>query len=161
MYAHFVNCNNTAKAREYYDKIVDLTNVACSPSTAPRPITTTPAVGLGWTAFPVDAYGANYTLVVGQELSWRLEGRIMYFRGEFDGNAFSSSGLELIKASYFSGIGITLVDNLRTPILDIATGGPVPGPGYVRVLAGAINVYSTAGIDPSHNHAIGGILLIE
>lgn len=161
MYSYWVQCGNAAKTREYYDKIVALTSVNCSPDTSPKPITTSVAVGLGWTQFPEDAYVNGYAQVLGSELSWRLEGRSMYFKGAVDGNAFSSTGLNMIDPSYFTDLGITLAAGVRIPIMDVATSDVEGCVGFLVVASNGLDIYAANNINAAHNFAIGGTLLIE
>lgn len=160
LYRFWSDCGNSTKATEYYDKIVALTSVDCSPDTSPKAIDSTVQLGFGWTEIPSSAYAANHSQVLGSELSWRLDGRTMYFRGAIDIDAFSTSGLEAIEADYWTGLGITFADGIA-PLLDINTSTPNGCIGFVKVVSNALWIFATASADPSHNHSIAGQLLIE
>lgn len=109
-----------------------------------------------WVEFPAAQYRNSFAQVVGNELSWRTDGRFVYFKGAFDGSTWPSSGLKIFDAAYFTSSGIELQVGAAVPIAETdATGNQADVIGFLKVEAnGDLYVYQSALVTAPFNDVI-------
>lgn len=128
-------------------------------------VATSPVILHGdWTVFPSSAFDNSYDVAGGTFLQWRTDGKYVYIRGSFGGPAWASSGFTFIKASYFTGLGLTLEPNYKFPLVDMNPTQSKGAPGFVLVGSdNSLKVYTIASVttsnfDVAHEHGFNGII---
>lgn len=80
--------------------------------------------GLGeWTALANSNLNNSFTVVGANPLSWRTDGRFIYFKGAFGGGTWTTpgSGVTIIPASYWSARGIVLTPGSAVNLIETDT----------------------------------------
>jgi len=116
-----------------------------------------------WTVFPTSAYSNSYDGSGSVSLQWRTDGRFVYIRGTFSGSGWSSGGFVVINGAYFTTLGITLEEGYYLPLIDGSATVTKGVPGYAEIVDNQIIAHSSSSVlsadfDPSHIHAINGII---
>lgn len=151
LYNHAIKCQEFATAR-YYKELIDDLNGVCAEATTPQPINTNPAYSSSsWVTIPDDQYLNGYSAVLSDPLQYRATNGVLFFRGKFQGNSFSTSGLQIIDSDYWDNQGIGIFDRVTTPIIDLdISGSPQGCVGYAKSIGGnQLEVYFLGSVDPS------------
>jgi hypothetical protein len=112
-----------------------------------------------WTAFTAGNMQNSYAPVVGDPLSWRTDGRFIYFKGKFGGGTWPTTGETIIPASYWTGVGVSLqpgsaVDTMETD----ATGQGLRDGSLVVDGSGNVVIYGT-GLSVGTQAIVTGVLV--
>lgn len=111
-----------------------------------------------WTAFTNANLQNGYTVVSGNELSWRTDGRFIYFKGAFAGSSWVTSGLTMVPASYWTARGITLAPDSAAIVVETHASDQGQMDGSVIVNTnGDVQVWAT-GLTTGTQSKIVGIL---
>jgi hypothetical protein len=112
-----------------------------------------------WTAFTSGNMQNSYAPVGGDPLSWRTDGRFIYFKGKFGGGTWPTAGEIIIPASYWTAKGIALqpssaVDTMETGV----TGQGLRDGSLVVDNSGNIVIYGT-GLSVGTEVIVTGVLV--
>jgi len=114
-----------------------------------------------WTAFTNSNLQNGFTVTSGNALSWRTDGRFVYFKGSFAGTTWVTSGSIMIPASYWTARNIQLAPGSAATVVETHSSDQGQMDGSVIVDgSGNVQVWAT-GLTTGTQSIIVGMLARE